>query len=200
MNMPGSSRPDDIVRLLDAAHFAAEKHRNCRRKDAGATPYINHPLRVAQVLAEEGIREVDVLMAALLHDTVEDTETTTEELRARFGATVAGLVAEVTDDKALDKQVRKDLQVLKAPNKSDRAKLIKIADKISNLEDLVARPPDWPRERIEQYREWASRVIAGCSGVNGKLDARALALCTECKPHGAEGADRGKGAVGLAAG
>lgn len=177
MNTPGLSRPSDLARLLDAAHFAADKHRDCRRKDAGATPYINHPLRVAQVLAQEGVGDVDVLMAALLHDTVEDTGTTPTELRDRFGATVADLVAEVTDDKTLDKRVRKDLQVLKAPAKSDRAKLIKIADKVSNLEDLVARPPDWPRERIEQYRDWASRVIAGCSGVNQQLEERALALC-----------------------
>jgi (p)ppGpp synthase/HD superfamily hydrolase len=177
MNMPGLSRPNDLVRLLDAAHFAADKHRDCRRKDARATPYINHPLRVAQVLAEEGVTEVDVLMAALLHDTVEDTRTTPAELRDRFGATVAALVAEVTDDKNLAKQERKDRQVLSAPTNSDGAKLIKIADKISNLEDLVARPPDWPRERIEQYRHWASQVIRGCQGVSQQLEERALGLC-----------------------
>ena len=190
MNMPGLSRPDDLVRLLDAAHFAADKHRDCRRKDANATPYINHPLRVAQILAEAGVSNVEVLMAALLHDTVEDTKTTPVELRDRFGSTVADLVAEVTDNKALDKQVRKDLQVLTAPKKSDRAKLIKIADKISNLEDLIARPPDWSCERIDQYRQWASRVITACRGVNEQLEERALALCAQnSEEHAAESDD-----------
>lgn len=177
MNMPGLSSPDDLVRLLDAAHFAADKHRHCRRKDADATPYINHPLRVAQVLAEAGVTDADVLVAALLHDTVEDTRTTPSELRARFGPVVADLVAEVTDDKSLEKQERKDRQVKSAPKKSDGAKLIKIADKISNLEDLVARPPDWSAERIAQYRHWASKVVGGCRGINRQLDERVQALC-----------------------
>lgn len=189
MNMPGLSEPNQLARLLDAAHFAADRHRDCRRKDVDATPYINHPLRVAQILAEAGVSDVEVLMAGLLHDTVEDTGTTPSELHDRFGQGVATLVAEVTDDKTLDKQVRKDLQVSTAPKKSDRAKLIKIADKISNLEDLVARPPDWSRKRIEQYRHWARRVIEGCQGVNEQLEMRALKLCPASR-RGSEGVVR----------
>lgn len=177
MNMPGLSELSNLVRLLDAAHFAADKHRHCRRKDADATPYINHPLRVAQVLAEAGVTDVDVLVAGLLHDTVEDTGTTPSELCARFGPVVAGLVAEVTDDKSLEKHERKDRQVMSAPHKSDGAKLVKIADKISNLEDLIARPPEWSADRIEQYRHWASNVVRGCQGVNRQLDERVRALC-----------------------
>lgn len=175
MNSSGSS--DAISRVLGAAVFAAEKHRSCRRKDAEETPFINHPLRVAQILTESGIDDVDVIMAALLHDTIEDTKTTFQELEERFGGAVAGLVAEVTDDKALKKRERKDRQVESAPHKSDGAKLIKLADKASNLEDLVRRPPSWTTERIAEYRQWASLVASGCRGVNATLDKRVAELC-----------------------
>jgi (p)ppGpp synthase/HD superfamily hydrolase len=168
-----------IRSIVEAAAFAAEKHRSCRRKDVDATPYINHPLRVAHILTESGVDDVDVIAAALLHDTIEDTETTYAELVECFGLRVADFVAEVTDDRTLAKQVRKDLQVENAPKKSDGAKLIKLADKASNLEDLAARPPAWPPERIEEYRRWAQRVADGCSGVNATLDRRVFELCRE---------------------
>jgi (p)ppGpp synthase/HD superfamily hydrolase len=164
-----------VSKVLEAALFAAEKHRHQRRKDHAATPYINHPLGVAKIMCEAGIEDVDVLVAALLHDTVEDTETTPSELAERFGPRVASLVAEVTDDKSLLKAERKRLQVATAADKSDGARLIKIADKIANLRDLADHPPAWDDERMEAYRVFSAEVIAQATGVSAQLDAMAAA-------------------------
>lgn len=162
----------EMALVLKAAAFAAEKHRCQRRKDAEASPYINHPLALAHILASEGgISDPVVLVAALLHDTVEDTETSLDELRDEFGTDVASVVAEVTDDKSLPKDERKRLQVVKAASKSDAAKLVKLADKISNLRDIAATPPaDWSRERRLAYFQWAREVVAGLRGVNPALE------------------------------
>ena len=159
--------------LLGAIRFAAERHRDQRRKDAGASPYINHPIAVACVLAEEGeVHDEEILLAAVLHDTVEDTDASFEEIEERFGAAVCGYVREVTDDKSLEKTVRKRLQVEHARTASPGAKQIKVADKICNLRDLAASPPpDWPLERVRAYVTWAEEVVAGCRGVNHRLDA-----------------------------
>jgi guanosine-3',5'-bis(diphosphate) 3'-pyrophosphohydrolase len=150
-----------IALLLHAAAFAADKHRNQRRKDHARTPYINHPLAVARVLAEEGgVKDPQILAAAILHDTLEDTETTLKELQREFGAHIARLVAEVTDDKSLPKQRRKQLQIDHAPMKSKGAALIKVADKICNLRDLRDSPPKhWTAERRQKYQRWASDVV-----------------------------------------
>lgn len=166
------TRPN-LPLILSAAAFAAERHRDQRRKDAGASPYINHPLALAAILASEGgVTDPVVIAAALLHDTVEDTETTLAEIEARFGCEVAGIVAEVTDDKSLPKAVRKELQVSKAAHKSPGAKLVKLADKIANLRDLAASPPaDWPEERRSEYAAWAARVVHGLRGSNAALEA-----------------------------
>lgn len=163
----------DLALLLKAAAFAADKHRLQRRKDAEASPYINHPLTLAHILCTEGgIAEPKVLIAALLHDVVEDTQTSIEELSQEFGADVARVVAEVTDDKSLPKQERKRLQVVNAAHKSDAAKLVKLADKICNLRDIAACPPaDWPLERHEAYFHWAKDVVQGLRGVNAALEA-----------------------------
>lgn len=160
----------DAARLLEAASFAADKHRDQRRKDAGATPYINHPLVVARILADAGVEDTEVLMAAILHDTVEDTDTTPEELTTAFGERVCRLVLEVTDDKALDKLERKRLQVVQAPSKSPGAKMVKIADKIANLRDLKASPPNWTEARIGAYVQFAEMVAVGCAEANEVLD------------------------------
>jgi len=159
--------------LLKAAAFAAEKHRHQRRKDAEAPPFINHPLAVATVLAVEGgVEDTAVLVAALLHDTVEDTETTFEEIEETFGAAVRYLVAEVSDEPSLPKRVRKRLQVEHAPASSDLAKQLKIADKICNVRDIANKPPaGWPEQRKVEYLEWTRQVVAGCRGVNPRLDA-----------------------------
>lgn len=163
----------DIALVLKAAAFAADKHRMQRRKDVDASPYINHPLALAHVLASEaGITDPVVLASALLHDTVEDTETSIEELRRVFGARIAATVAEVTDDKSLPKEERKRLQVVKAASKSDAAKLVKLADKICNLRDIAVAPPaDWSIERRREYFEWAREVVAGLGGVSPSLEA-----------------------------
>lgn len=158
--------------FIRAVAFAAEKHRHQRRKDAQCSPYINHPLELADVLASEGgVTDLDVLMAAVLHDTVEDTETTPAELAARFGERIAGIVMEVTDDKALPKDTRKRLQVEHAPRLSQEARLVKLADKICNLRDILASPPSgWPPERKRDYFDWAKAVVDGLRGVNQPLE------------------------------
>jgi len=160
------------LRLLKAVAFAAEKHKDQRRKDANASPYINHVIAVASILADEGnVTDEDLLVAAILHDTVEDTKTSYAELEEHFGERVAGIVREVTDDKTLAKEVRKRLQEEHAPDASAPAKQLKIADKINNLRDIMHNPPaNWPDERKREYLLWTIRVVAGCRGVNGRLD------------------------------
>lgn len=159
--------------VISAAVFAAERHRDQRRKDAEASPYINHPLALADVLVREGAVEDPItIAAALLHDTIEDTQTSLDELRTRFGMRVASVVAEVTDDKSLPKEERKRLQVSKAASKSDAAKLVKLADKICNLRDIIASPPaPWSSERKLAYFIWARDVVAGLRGVNRQLES-----------------------------
>jgi len=159
--------------ILAALQFAAEKHRDQRRKDLEASPYINHPIALASVLwAEGGVRDAAVISAALLHDTIEDTETTPGELRRRFGARIARIVAEVTDDKTLLKHERKRLQVEHAPHISREAKLVKLADKICNLRDMLTSPPKtWPRSRRREYFDWSKRVVDALRGVHPRLEA-----------------------------
>jgi guanosine-3',5'-bis(diphosphate) 3'-pyrophosphohydrolase len=161
----------DLARLLEAINFAADRHRNQRRKDHEASPYINHPIALATVLANEGgIADVEVLQAAVLHDTIEDTETSFDDLVARFGRGVADIVAEVTDDKRLRPDVRKQLQIEHAPHKTPEAALVKLADKICNLRDIASTPPaDWSLERRREYFEWAKQVVDGLPKVNAKL-------------------------------
>ena len=160
--------------VLKAAAFAAWKHRDQRRKDAEASPYINHPLALAEVLSSEGkVTDPVVLAAALLHDTLEDTETTVEELTGAFGRRIADIVEEVTDTKWLKKATRKKLQVARASRSSKGAKLVKLADKICNLRDLLASPPSgWSIERIREYFDWAKSVIDRVRGTNARLETR----------------------------
>jgi (p)ppGpp synthase/HD superfamily hydrolase len=162
-----------LVDVMRAVEFAARKHRDQRRKGQAAEPYVNHPVEVALLVAEAtGGRDVSLLMGALLHDTLEDTRTTRAELRREFGKDVAALVAEVTDDKRLERSERKRRQVERAPGKSARARMIKIADKTSNLRSLAKSPPlDWDGRRRREYVEWAAKVVAGCRGVNRRLEA-----------------------------
>lgn len=164
--------PASIPLLLRALEFAAHKHRDQRRKGRHAMPYINHPIQVARLLADAGVDDAALLCAAVLHDTVEDTETTEAELIAEFGEDIAGLVAEVTDDKALPKHERKQRQIEHAPELSARAALLKLSDKTNNVRDLSRDPPDgWAPERLEQYISWAEQVVAPLRGRNEKLDA-----------------------------
>ena len=164
---------DPIGVFVKAVAFAADKHRTQRRKDADASPYINHPIALANVLANEGgVTDVVVLSAAVLHDTIEDTNTTAEELTAIFGAKITATVLDVTDDKSLDKHVRKQRQIEHAPHISKEAKLVKLADKICNLRDILASPPaDWSPDRKQGYFDWAAKVVAGVRGVHPELEA-----------------------------
>lgn len=166
-------RPSIEAQLFEALAFAAHKHRMQRRKDGEASPYINHPIALARTLAVEGgIVDTRTLIAAVLHDTVEDTDTTFEEIRDRFGPAVADAVREVTDDKTLDKPVRKRLQVEHAPHMSRRAALVKLADKTSNLRDVAASPPrGWPLARRRAYFDWAKEVVDGLPPVSKRLRA-----------------------------
>jgi len=162
----------DLAALLDALHYAADQHRDQRRKGALAVPYINHPIAVARLLASVGVTDVDVLRTAILHDTVEDTDATFDALEARFGPRTTGFVREVTDDKSLPKQRRKALQVEHAPTKSFGAALIKLADKTCNLRDIARSPPEhWPLERQQAYFDWARAVVEGLPPVNEALKA-----------------------------
>ena len=157
---------------MAALRFCAEKHRNQRRKDAEKTPYLNHPVEVAEILWRlGGVREMAVLIAALLHDVIEDTETLPDEVETLFVREAAFLVVEVTDDKALSKATRKELQVRHAPGLSPGAKLIKIADKICNVRDVTwSPPPDWSLARRVEYLDWAERVVAALGPCNGELE------------------------------
>lgn len=169
-----ANRHADLGLALKAVRFATWKHRNQRRKDAKASPYINHPVALAAVLWTEGaVRDAVVIASALLHDTLEDTETSPEELRGAFGAQIAAIVEEVTDVKWLASKARKRLQVARAGRASLRAKQVKLADKICNLRDLLASPPKgWSLERKREYFDWAKSVVDGLRGVNPRLERR----------------------------
>jgi len=158
--------------LLKAFRFSAGKHRNQRRKDSVKSPYINHPIEVAQLLWEVGgVRDISVLLAAILHDTIEDTNTVPDEIRDNFGDEVLSFVLEVTDNKSLPKTERKRLQIENALHKSVGAKLIKLADKSCNVRDLLALPPEnWSLERRQEYLLWTEQVVAGLRGTNAALE------------------------------
>jgi GTP diphosphokinase / guanosine-3',5'-bis(diphosphate) 3'-diphosphatase len=163
----------DLAIVLNAAAFAAHKHRDQRRKDEAASPYINHPLALARVLTVEGgITDAATICAALLHDTIEDTETTGEEIEGEFGPEVRRLVEQVTDDKSLPKAQRKVAQIEHAAHIDQKAKLVKLADKICNLRDVALTPPaGWPIERRREYFDWAKSVIDHLRGVDPRLEA-----------------------------
>lgn len=159
--------------LIKAIAFAADKHRNQRRKDADASPYINHPIALANVLSNEaGVADEKVLIAAVLHDTIEDTDTTADELIKAFGDEIASIVLEVTDDMLLPKDERKRLQIEHASTISESAKLVKLADKICNLRDVADNSPThWTLERRQEYFEWAKAVVDELRGVHPRLEA-----------------------------
>ena len=170
----------DLVLIMRAAEFAAFHHRDQRRKGPAAQPYINHCLAVAGLLtAVGGVTDSVLIAAALLHDVVEDTPVTAEQIEAEFGAAVAAVVAEVTDDKSLPKAERKRMQVVHAAHKSARAKQLKIADKIHNISSLLSDPPPWPQDRLSGYVEWSTQVVAPMRGINPGLDKAFDAVVAE---------------------
>jgi GTP pyrophosphokinase len=162
--------PEADEDMLNRAYvYGLQKHGSQLR--ASGDPYFSHPVEVAGILAEMRL-DTSSIITGLLHDTLEDTDTTYEDLVQRFGREVAALVAEVTDDKSLRKEERKRLQIEKTPGKSRRAKLLKLADKTSNLRSLVQSPPKgWTEERMRDYVQWAEAVVSSCRGLNARLEA-----------------------------
>jgi len=162
----------DVVLITRACDFAARRHVTQRRKGVAREPYLNHLAEVAALLAEATAPgDAPLIAAGFLHDTLEDTETSYDELAAIFSPEIADLVAEVTDDKSLPKAERKRLQIAKTPGKSVRARLLKLADKTSNVRAMAASPPaDWDIARVADYIDWAEKVVAGCRGLNPVLE------------------------------
>ena len=157
--------------LFKALAFSAEKHTKQRRKDIDKTPYINHPISLANILAKRWVIDENVLCVAILHDTIEDTETTVEELQEHFGEKITSIVLEVTDDKSLEKLVRKQKQVEHAASISHEAKLVKLADKIANITDIINTPPaDWSNDRKKDYFDWAKAVVDNLRGSHQGLE------------------------------
>ncbi len=183
-NAASHRNSNDLVRIAQAFDYVARAHTDQRRKSALKEPYVNHLAEVAFLVSQatQGA-DADLIVAALLHDAIEDQpeRVTYERIETIFGADVAALVAEVTDDKSLLKAERKRLQVETAPNKSARAKMIKIADKTANVRSLRLSPPDWPLERKREYVNWSINVVAGCKGVNKWLEARFTEECRQFK-------------------
>jgi (p)ppGpp synthase/HD superfamily hydrolase len=178
MTAPPNAELTAIQDVLKAARFAALRHAAQRRKGASAEPYINHLLEVAE-LVSTALEQPDtnLVIAALLHDTIEDVGVTREELANHFSPDVADLVAEVTDDKSLEKSERKRLQIAHAPNTSARAQTIKVADKISNLRSILYSPPaDWSLQRRREYVAWAKQVVDGFTSSNPILKAEFEAI------------------------
>lgn len=162
----------DIIRITQALDFAAKKHVHQRRKGELQEPYINHLTEVARLLAEatQGL-DADLVIAGLLHDSIEDQNVTRQEIAELFGEEVAQIVAEVTDDKSLPKQERKRLQAETAGKKSEKARLLKIADKTANLRSILNSPPtDWSEARKQEYFTWAKSVVDNCRGINSQLE------------------------------
>jgi len=173
------------AQLLAAALFSAERHRDQRRKGVRETPYINHPIEVSErIVRIGGVHDIEVLVAAILHDTIEDTETTADEIERQFGKPVSALVLEVTDDRSLTWTERKRLEIEHAPLISPRAKLIKLSDKISNVADTESNPPSaWSRQRRRDYLDFAEQIALGCRGVNPPLDAEFARVLASARAH-----------------
>jgi len=162
----------DLISLLfKALAFSAKKHSKQTRKDIDKSPYINHPIALANILAQRWVIDENVLCAAILHDTIEDTKTTADELRKHFGEKITSIVLEVSDDKSLEKEVRKQLQIDHAASLSKEAKLVKLADKIANITDIINTPPvNWSKERKQEYFAWAKAVVDNLRGAHQGLE------------------------------
>lgn len=173
---------DTITDIVAAFHYAAECHSDQRRKDIKETPYINHPIEVANFLAKHGVVDRDVIIGAVLHDVIEDTNGTAEEIAQKFGASVKLIVEECSDDKSLDKVQRKRIQITHAKHISPEAKLVKLADKYSNVSGLLNNAPSvWTKEIVIGYVYWSMAVCRNLYGVLGSVD---IDLINLFKKHG----------------
>lgn len=165
-------------KILSAVAFAADRHKNQRRKGVGKVPYINHPIAVAKTLSDFGENDTDLIISALLHDVIEDTAKNEHEIKQlseiilkKFGEDVLLIVLEVSDNKSLPVDERKRLQVIHTPHLSEQARKLKIADKACNVIDIKNDPPEnWTLERKLNYLKWAKEVVDGARGLNEKLD------------------------------
>jgi len=176
--------------IFKALSFSAEKHKDQRRKGVDGAPYINHPIEVCNYLIHCNVSDLNTLMAAILHDTIEDTDTTPEEIKDFFGDDILKLVEEVTDDKSLPKQVRKRLQIETGGKKSIKAKQIKIADKICNVTDIMNAPPaGWDLQRKIQYFDWAEKVVDELKGANICLEKLFQNRLNEARKKYSKGGD-----------
>lgn len=174
-NVMKEAAEDEKAKLLSlifkALAFSADKHSKQRRKDVDKTPYINHPISLVNILSKRRVIDENVICAAILHDTIEDTETSASELRENFGEKITSIVLEVTDDKSLEKSVRKQKQIEHAASISHEAKLVKLADKIANITDIINSPPaDWSSDRKKDYFDWAKAVVDNLRGVHQGLE------------------------------
>lgn len=161
----------DLQKLTKAYNFSAQKHTKQRRKDKDANPYINHPIEVAKILTDSDIVDIDTIIAGILHDTIEDTNTTYEEIIENFGENIAKIVMECSDDKKLDKITRKQLQIVHAGEISSEARMVKLADKLSNCHNMINNPPcQWSKAEIYGYIYWSYAVCQKLKGINIKLD------------------------------
>ena len=159
-------------KFLKALRTASIAHKFQMRKD-GHTPFINHPIQVAQLISSVGgIQDEVILSAAILHDIIEDTPTTYDEVKNMFGFVIADIIVECSDNKDLPKAERKRLQVVEVNSKSFEAKIVKLADKIANMTDIIVNPPnDWDKERKLEYFYWAKEVVdEGLRGINSGLE------------------------------
>jgi (p)ppGpp synthase/HD superfamily hydrolase len=178
-------RQDAASRIVNAAQTAARWHAKQRRKGSARVPYINHLLEVATLVDNAtDSKDPDLVVAALLHDAIEDQGVTRAAIAQQFGEDVATLVEEVSDDKSLPQEVRKRLQIEHAPKKSRRAKILKLADKISNVTDIGNDPPpDWSVERQRQYVQWGRDVVAGLRGASPELERQFQDAAAEADRH-----------------
>jgi guanosine-3',5'-bis(diphosphate) 3'-pyrophosphohydrolase len=173
MNFENSMTPSTLSykEVFSALSYAAIQHRYQRRKGFNSIPYINHPIGVAGLIVNvASVNDILTIQGALLHDVVEDTGATLEDIKQHFGSDMMELVKELTDDTSLSSKKRKEIQAETAPQLSDKAKMIRIADKVCNLEDLMNYPMGWPRKRKINYVKWSVQVYQGCKGVNENLD------------------------------
>jgi len=171
----------DLNIIFKALSFAALKHRDQRRKNVEASPYINHPIDLVNVLVNEGqVTDPDIIVAAILHDTVEDTDTSFTELEPIFGKLITDVVRELTDDKRLRKEQRKQQQIDKAATASDQAKQVKLADKICNLRDMCSAPPaGWDLDRRREYFDWSLAVVDQLRGTHDLLESLFDEACSK---------------------
>lgn len=160
-----------MKKLIQMLSYASEKHKNQRRQGVNKTPFINHPIEVCRILSEVGgVTDEDILCSCLGHDLIEDANVTFEDLEMLFGIRVANMVQECSDDKSLPKQERKRLQIIHTKTISDDAKLIKLADKIANMQSVLNDPPNWPLERKIKSFDWSYEVVGWIQGLNPALE------------------------------